>query len=203
MNRKYKIIIIVFSLGIIIFFVFYKNNNDDMEMIMDSSDLNLNIAEEKEEQKAEEDKIKIHITGEVNNQGIIEIEYGERIADAIEKAGGLTIKADVSKENLAYVLEDGQKLYIPSIEDTNFNEIDSESGENVIINSEQKTGKININSASQEDLQKINGVGPSLAQKIIQYRNSNGKFKNIEDLLNVSGIGEKKFEGIKEFICVK
>ncbi len=203
MNRKYKIIIIVFSLGIIIFFVFYKNNNDDMEMIMDSSDLNLNIAEEKEEKKTEEDKIKIHITGEVNNQGIIEIEYGERIADAIEKAGGLTIKADVSKVNLAYVLEDGQKLYIPSIEDTNFNEIDSESGENVIINSEQKTGKININSASQEDLQKINGVGPSLAQKIIQYRNSNGKFKNIEDLLNVSGIGEKKFEGIKEFICVK
>lgn len=67
----------------------------------------------------------------------------------------------------------------------------------------KKVGKININKASLEELQKINGVGPSLAQKIIQYRSANGKFKNVEDLKNVSGIGEKKFEGIKEFICVK
>lgn len=142
MNRKY-IIIVIFVLGIIIFWIFFKNDETEEFNILETNDatLELGIVETNNVNKNElgENKIKIHITGEVNNQGIIEINEGERIADAIEKAGGLTIKADVSKVNLAYVLEDGQKLYIPSIDDNNFNEIDIGSGENVIVGNDQKS----------------------------------------------------------------
>lgn len=154
-------------------------------------------------------KIKIHIIGEVTEEGIIELEEGERISDAIEKAGGVTQNADLSKVNLAYILQDGQKLYIPSMnDDNNVQYISTENGEGIIAenNINDKSGinkKVNINKASQSDLENIPGVGPSLAQKIISFRDENGKFKNVEDLKNVSGIGDKKFEIIKDYVDVK
>lgn len=154
-------------------------------------------------------KIKIHIIGEVTEQGIIELEEGERISDAIEKAGGVTQNADLSKVNLAYILQDGQKLYIPSMNDEkDVQYISTENGEGIIAetNINDKSGinkKVNINKASQSDLENIPGVGPSLAQKIISFRDENGKFKNVEDLKNVSGIGDKKFESIKDYVEVK
>lgn len=202
MNKKYIIIIVILG-GVIIYSFFYITKKQEYtEEIIDESFL-VNSINTIEESNIENNKIKIHITGEVNMQGIIEIDEGGRIADAIEAAGGITMKADITKVNLAYVLEDGQKLYIPSIEDQNFVEIQENSGENVILTTENKTSKININKANEEELQKITGVGPSLASKIIQYREENGKFKEVEDLNNVSGIGEKKFESIKEYVCVK
>lgn len=154
-------------------------------------------------------KIKIHIIGEVTEEGIIELEEGERISDAIEKAGGVTQNADLSKVNLAYILQDGQKLYIPSMnDDNNVQYISTENGEGIIAenNINDKSGinkKVNINKASQSDLENIPGVGPSLAQKIISFRDENGKFKNVEDLKNVSGIGDKKLESIKDYVDVK
>ena len=154
-------------------------------------------------------KIKIHIIGEVTEEGIIELEEGERISDAIEKAGGVTQNADLSKVNLAYILQDGQKLYIPSMNDEkDVQYISTENGEGIIAetNINDKSGinkKVNINKASQSDLENIPGVGPSLAQKIISFRDENGKFKNVEDLKNVSGIGDKKFESIKDYVDVK
>lgn len=198
MNKKYIIFIIILGGIIIIYLISYKSKNEIYNEALINQNYN-NITEEIVETK----KIKVHISGEVNMQGIIEIDEGGRIADAIEIAGGITIKADLTKVNLAYVLEDGQKLYIPSIDDENFVEVQDDSGENVIITSENKTSKININKANVEELQKINGVGPSLAMKIIQFREENGKFKSIEDLKNVSGIGDKKYESIKEYICIK
>lgn len=155
-----------------------------------------------------ENKIYIHIIGEVKNQGIIVLKKGDRIVDAIEKAGGTTENADLSKVNLAYVLSDGQKLRIPNINEKNQNEsyISAENGDNSIIeggNANMKNGgKININNASQTELETITGVGPSIAAKIIQYREKNGKFKKIEELKNVSGIGENKYEGMKDEIEV-
>lgn len=198
MNKKYIIFIIILGGIIIIYLISYKSKNEIYNEALINQNYN-NITEEIVETK----KIKVHISGEVNMQGIIEIDEGGRIADAIKIAGGITIKADLTKVNLAYVLEDGQKLYIPSIDDENFVEVQDDSGENVIITSENKTSKININKATVEELQKINGVGPSLAMKIIQFREENGKFKLIEDLKNVSGIGDKKYESIKEYICIK
>ncbi len=168
--------------------------------------------------KEDDETIYIHIIGEVRNQGIIELKSGQRIIDAIEKAGGVTQEADISKVNLAFILSDGQKVKIPNINDKEENIIyvTDSSGKDVIIDSQMGVAignasgnngvngiKVNINTANQTELETLNGVGPSLAAKIIEYREKNGKFKNVEDLKNVSGIGEAKFEGIKNQVVIK
>lgn len=151
----------------------------------------------------EKENIKIHITGEVVNEGIVILKEGDRIEDAINKAGGTTQNADLSKVNLAYVLEDAQKVYIPSLYEEIEEYVDESAGESVVEKDVgSKGGKINLNKATVEELQTISGVGESTANKIISYRNTNGKFKSIEELKNVSGIGDKKFEDIKEFVTV-
>ncbi len=96
---------------------------------------------------------------------------------------------------------DGQKIYIPNIyDDNNLNYIDNTAGENIIVSG--NSNLININSATQLELEAIPSVGASTAQKIIDYRNKNGKFKKLEDIMNVSGIGEAKFNNIKNYICI-
>jgi competence protein ComEA len=140
-----------------------------------------------------DDKIKIHIYGEVNNPGLIELDSGSRVADAIEAAGGTTENVDISKINLAYILSDGEKIYIPSINDD----------DTIIENITQTSSKININTATVTELAMLNGIGNSIAEAIIEYRTENGRFKNIEDIKNVSGIGDSKFEKIKDYICTK
>ncbi len=197
MNKKNILIFTI--IAIIVIIIVIKNNlqnEDDYELNYEnfvvSSDNEVQKTEEKMENQ--DNLIKIHITGEVNNQGVIELKAGDRIIDAIEKAGGLTDLADTSKVNLAYSLSDGEKIYIPSIND--------EEGIN-FIETENKNSKININTATLEELDSLSGIGESIAQSIIDYREENGKFQTIEDLKNVSGIGEAKFEKIKENITVK
>lgn len=169
---------------------------------------NINISKyiEYEEEKSEvtEDKIKVYITGEVKNQGVIELDAGSRIADAIEKAGGQTEQANIQNVNLAYELEDGQKIYIPNnseIQADNLEIIDdSPDG---IVDQEPKEQTININKADIIELQKLPGIGESLAAAIIKYREENGYFKNLEDLKQVPGIGESKYDSLKENIKIK
>ena len=140
--------------------------------------------------------------------GIVKLEEGARIEDAINKAGGLTEDADISKVNLAYVLEDGVKIKIPSdsdIGDLGENIISNGSGENILEDFENSSDNniLNINKATEQEFQDLPGIGPSLASKIIEYRNKNGKFLSVEDIKNVNGIGESKYENIKEKLCVK
>ena len=205
MNKIYilhlKIIIVI-----ILFFWFYNNGfENSYKDEIDVYDMTFIEGEDKNNEKTENkvSKIKVHITGEVLNQGLIELEEGSRIDDAIKVAGNITEFADLSKVNLAYELSDGQKVYIPSIKDESEEYISENAGENVIEDEDVKDGKININTADIDLLQTINGVGESLANKITDYRKQNGKFKSIDDLKNVSGIGEKKFESLKEYIVVK
>ena len=159
------------------------------------------IAEEKE-------KIAVHITGEVKKEGIIYLNQGARIVDAIKEAGGETKQADLSQVNLAYELQDGQKIYIPNKKEKISQYITENSGNNIIIEdsntSTQKggSGKVNINTANQSELDRLPGIGPSLAERIIEYREENGNFKNIEDLQNVKGIGDAKFADIKDKVTV-
>lgn len=155
-----------------------------------------------------ENIIYIHIIGEVNNTGIIKLREGQRIVDAIELAGGVTEKADLSKVNLAYVLSDGQQVNIPNIyeDNTDFKYVTEGSGSKVITDEGNKAigslKKVNINTATQTELETLTGIGPSLATKIIDYRKTNGNFKSIDELKNVSGIGESKFESIKNMVVV-
>lgn len=198
--------LVVIIIVIILFFWLYNNGfENSYKDEIDVYDMTFIEGEDKNDEKTENkvSKIKVHITGEVLNQGLIELEEGSRIDDAIKVAGNITEFADLSKVNLAYELSDGQKVYIPSIKDESEEYISENAGENVIEDEDVKDGKININTADIDLLQTINGVGESLANKIIDYRKQNGKFKSIEDLKNVSGIGEKKFEDIKDKVIVK
>ncbi len=181
---------------IVFFFVNQKEDYDyiDTSKVMAETSLPKELEDDKEN-NIKEEIIKIHILGEVNYNGILELTVGSRISDAIEKAGGLTTFADVSKINLAYILEDGEKLYIPSIND--------EEDMEYLLSGNSGSSKININTAKLEELQNIPGVGPSIAQAIIDYREENGKFINIEDIKNVSGVGESKYKKMEEYIKVK
>lgn len=156
------------------------------------------------EEEMIDEEIIVHIIGEVANEGIIKIKKDSRLVDVIEKAGGTTEEADLSKVNLAYQVKDGQKIYIPNINDKEIQEyITEEPGDSIIIEGKENKSKVNINTATQTELETLSGIGPSTALKIINYRKENGEFKQIEDIKNIPGIGEAKFENIKEEICVK
>ena len=186
------IVVVIASIKLID--IYYQNNNNEEITIQNV------LTTEDEPEKIENETIKVYVTGEVKNQGVIELEQGSRIVDAIEKAGGQTEEANLKNVNLAYELEDGQKIYIPNKSEENTNEI-TDDGITGIDSKENDT--ININKADEKELQELNGIGESLASSIIKYREENGKFKNIEDLKNVPGIGESKFSNIKEKIKVK
>ena len=200
-NLKKIVILGVIFLGIIIYIIYTSISNNRYEEIDFDEFINI---EQKEEIQEEKRNIILHISGEVVTPGIIKIEEGSRVIDAIEAAEGITEKADLNKVNLAYVLSDGQKIYIPSIYDNEDKELITDNiGENIIEESFVKQdSKININTATQTELETLTGIGPSTAMKIINYRKENGIFKNIEDIKNVPGIGESKFQAIKENICV-
>ena len=178
-----------------------------------------NVEDFENEVIKDNEKIYVYITGEVNNPGIVVLPIGSRIVDAIDCAGGITQKADIMKVNLVYMLQDGMKVNIPSsIElknNPNFEYITMSSGDEkndsniknattVDTKSESafKLSNVNINTATQTELETLPGIGPSLALKIINYRKENGKFKSIEELKSVNGIGENKYEEIKKYIYV-
>lgn len=218
-NLTKKQIAIIIGIGAIIilvigYYIYSLTSNQSYEQLDTTSEEISTQSTENVENDTEE--IVIHIAGEVKNPGIVRIKDGARIADIIEQAGGLTDKADITNINLAYIMEDGQKITIPSKnEDTQKEYISNESGQGVVddapqtsknINvqtSQNASAKININKATSEELQVLSGIGESTASKIIEYRKQNGDFKQIEDLKNVPGIGEAKFEAIKNMIKVK
>lgn len=202
-----SICIVVIFVCIIICFIMEQNNQDDNSFENENLIVENNLVETVE---VKENKIYVHIAGEVKNPGVIEISEGSRIKDIIEKAGGLTDMADYRKVNLAYQVADGQKIVIPNINDENKNvEMNSadyiiqDDGGIVVPDVNLSNKKININTATQSELESLTGIGPSMASKIIQHRLSNGKFEKIEDIKNVSGIGDAKFEALKNEICVK
>lgn len=150
-----------------------------------------------------QEQIIIHIAGEVKNPGIVKINEGARIADVIEKAGGLNKEADITNINLAYPVEDGQKIIVPKTGEQIQEYITEDSQTNIIVTKEILNKKVNLNKATSEELQTLEGIGESIAEKIIMYRKENGDFKQIEDLKNVPGIGDAKFDTIKDKISVK
>jgi competence protein ComEA len=146
------------------------------------------------------EKIKVYICGEINKAGVYEINKNMRIIDLIELAGGVKADAFLESVNLAEILQDSQKVYIPSkLESENSGSNDFQSGSSGVSNNSKL---VNINFAALNELEVLPGIGPELAQRIIDYRNNTGSFKSKEELKNVAGIGEKKFEAIKDFITI-
>lgn len=207
LNKKQKIIIIAIATLMLLFIGFYiikkANNSEYIELETEQNEI-MEKSIIDEEKLEEEQEIIIHVTGAVKNQGIVKVKEGARISDVIDAAGGTTKEADLSKINLAYVIEDGQKIYVPNINDEiDIESVTEEAGENVLEDDQIKSSKVNINTASQTELETLSGVGPSTALKIINYREENGDFGEIEDIKSVPGIGDTKFENLKEDICVK
>ncbi len=207
LNKKILFIIIIIS-GIIYGVFNYLTQNKNKENLENISQYIIinNQTENITEENNNQEKIVIHITGAICNEGIYELEENSRIADAVKMAGGLKEDADLKQINLAYVLEDGMKINIPSKnENTNEDSNNTESyitKENLNSSNNTKISKVNINNATQTELETLPGIGPSTALKIINYRKEKGKFNKIEDIKNVNGIGENKFNKIKEFIKI-
>lgn len=144
-------------------------------------------AEEHTEHTEDVEYIFVYVCGAVNKEGVYELPQGSRIYEAIEVAGGFREDADKSNVNQAEILEDEERIYVPYIGE--------EVQEDVA-----KDGKVNINKASKEELMTLPGVGASRAESIIRYREEHGGFKQVEDIMQVSGIKEGLFEKIKELI---
>lgn len=215
----YGIIIVLVITNIFTFAKVFKDKQDEknskeIQGFLDTSLLSTNIEnnsdndekinEEMPISNKEEKIIFIHISGQVNTPGLVRVKEGKRVMDVIDIAGGLTDFADVDRINLAKIVNDEDKIYVPKIGE----EIPNDYQNNSIVSayqsqvSENKTNAgslININTANETELETLPGIGPKTALKIIEYRKNN-RFERIEDLMDVSGIGEKKFEAVKDLI---
>ena len=219
LNLKQKKIIAIILIILVVIAYYYFYLRDTTEEIS-NQDLEVNNTQENNQTN---ETIVVHVSGAVNIEGIVELDSGSRIANAIEKAGGIKENADMTDINLAYPLEDGMKIHISTKEETEANKNNENTpAESYVtvasggVNSKEATNstqssstsdmsskKVNINTATQEELDTLPGIGPSIAAKIIDYREQNGKFNSIEEIKEVSGIGEAKYEKIKASITIK
>lgn len=144
----------------------------------------------------------VQVNGAVVNPGLVRLSDGARVDDAIKAAGGATSEADLSKLNLAKRVNDGELIVVPRLgEPTSAPSANTSSTR--AMATPTVLAKININTATAEELDKLPGVGPAIAQRIIEYRTANGPFQKIEDIMKVRGIGPAQFDAIKNLIVVR
>lgn len=180
-NKSYIIIILILIISF--FSIIYQQRNNQKNININGEEIILDKVE---------GQIAVYIVGEVKSPGVYYIDEDSRLDDLIEMCGGFTSNADLTDLNLADKLCDSDKIIVPKI---------GIQDEVEYIESETSNGLVNINTASKDELKQLNGIGDTLANNIIEYR-KNTRFESIEDLLNVNGIGESKFEAIEEYICV-
>lgn len=206
MNKKkiivFLLILLICSVGLVIKDKF--TSKEDIYVLTNNEKVVEESTDKKEVTKEENTisnkEITVYISGEVNEPGIVTLNEGDRLATAVEKVGGTTKKADLNGINMAIKVQDEMHYIIPKIGES----VKMNSDDSVVSNNadENKEAKININTASIEELDKLPGVGEATANKIVNYRSENGDFKTIEELKDVNGIGDKKFEEMKDLICL-
>lgn len=192
-------VVLCLCLGSLIYFNHKKTENIAKTLSHTEKEENGNISsDEKNDEIPDEtsdEYIIVDIDGAVNNPIMVELPGKSRLDAAINAAGGLAKNADTTKINRAEILRDGQKIYIPKIGEINY---EAKNG-NVV----GKGGKkVNLNTATSDDLRTINGIGPGMAEKIITYREEHGAFKKLEDLKEINGIGEKTYEKLKNYLKI-
>ena len=199
-KREYILIGVVLVLLIVVslsfFSTFFNQNQEEYEE--DWLYVEENTVEEPTMEEIYPSKIIVDVKGAVALPGVYEMDEGERIIDAIDIAGGMLEGANTNQINFAAILSDEMVVYVPLIGE--------EEITNELVNfstGSSTEGKVRINHATVTELEQLNGIGPSKAEAIISYREQNGPYKTEEDLLNVSGIGEKSFEKIRDEITVK
>lgn len=201
-KNKYLLITIILVFTLLTVMVINLNANSKEYIVGDTDSSTIqdeSIADDAEKENYEQEensKVTVFVSGEVLNQRVVEIEKGKRLIDAVEICGGLTENADLNAVNLALVLEEEGHYIIPAIGDTNvvnatnLNQMNSSSN------------LVNINSADIELLKTLPGVGDVLGQRILDKREELGKFTSIDQLNDVSGIGDKKFSDIKDKVTI-
>ena len=212
----FSLCLIILVAGTIVYFII--NNNDKKEIVKETK----LITSKKKRKKIKkiEKTIMVDVKGQVVNKGIYKLKLGSRVIDAINMAGGITDKGDTSVLNLSKKLKDEMVIIVYSYyevehfketreEQTNIqnncvNGIDGINNDGCISDNSNSLGNttISINTATVEDFNKLPGIGEEKAKNIIEYRNSNGGFKTVEDIKNVSGIGDSIFEKIKDYIAI-
>jgi competence protein ComEA len=149
----------------------------------------------------------VHVTGAVRSPAVVSLSAGSRLLDAIEAAGGLKAEADTQTLNLAAFVEDGQRIFIPSkAEQASPSSEPASRSQGIELpgpGTPTAAGLVNINTATQDELDSLPGIGPTIAQRIILYRETNGPFNSIEDIQKVQGIGQVKFETIMYLITIE
>lgn len=216
LKKKQNLIMIIAIIGIVSIFSItnylnkqkvYILSEDSRQEVMDvNMDVNMDVKasafQENNKIEAGTEKIVIHIEGQVINPGVYELDKDSRVFDAIEAAGGLGEKADRRKINLAKKIMDEEYIYIPDVNEKDEG-IEKTINLPVAHSNSQSTSLVNINTANVGELTTLPGIGEVIANRIIEYRSENGKFNTVEDLKNVSGIGDKKFNDIKDKVTVR
>ena len=156
------------------------------------------------EQEPASASVFVHVAGAVRSQGLYELAGGSRVQQAIDAAGGFTDDAATGALNLARVVTDGEQIVVPQVAAADEGSVSDEATQAPQGSTDSGTagGKVNINTATSDELQTLKGVGPALAQRIIDDRTANGPYKAIEDLKRVSGIGDMTFANLSGAICV-
>jgi len=146
----------------------------------------------------------VHIVGEVNNPGVFQLADGTRVYDVLQMAGGATAYADLTRINLASFLRDAMQIIVPAIgDDISDVFIYADATESPAVHTPaQAGGLINVNTASLAELQTLPGVGPVLAENIIEFRESHGNFSSIDELMNVARIGPATLDRLRDFVTV-
>ncbi len=199
-SKREKILIGIIALLLVVLILFLNptsDNNDASELLITNDTVDKSEEEENAELPTE---IMVHISGQVYQPGLYKLNSGDRVIDAVNLAGGLTKDADFDRINLAKKISDEEKIYIPKVgENVDSNLVEENSAISDISGNTVSSDKININTCTKQELIDLPGIGDVLADRIIEYR-SKTKFSTIEDIKNVSGIGDAKFNAIKELI---
>jgi competence protein ComEA len=195
------IVALLFGTGVLTSQLLEAKNRENALLELPSATLGIQGEEElllAPETIEEEKDVVVHVSGAVVSPGVYSLPHGSRVNDAILLAVPLD-EADLDALNLAALISDGQKIAVPKIGEV-LSDISLQTTEGVSVTGR---GKVNLNTASSAELETLPGIGPATAQKIIDYRTQHGAFNSVEDLNNVSGIGPKKFEDIKDLVSVR
>ena len=204
-DRKDKLIIALIIGIVIILSKNFVNNQKKDELVFENASSSISIesnntsTKDLNEKTENDSTMKVHISGEIKNSGVYDIKEDYRLEDLVNDAGGLTENADINKINLAMKLEDQMRVIIPNKNDKDNN--DQLQNQLVTPTNTNENKKININHADKDLLMTLPNIGEKRAEAIIEYRQKN-KFNKIDDIKNVSGIGDKYFEAMKDIIVV-
>ncbi len=188
MYRKQIFVLIILLLAIIggTYYGAYRENS---AVVLDNAEPDSETLPDRE--------ITVYVTGAVNRPGLVKIAEEARAADAVNACGGLLPTADSEKVNMAQRMKDGQQLRVPEKQGRN-GQHESAKGEKIRADDE----RININTADEKALDTLPGIGPAMAKRIIEYRETEGAFQAIEDIKKIRGIGDAKFNKLKDKICI-